>query len=57
MEVFYHSVGMPTKLRDYKIEAREAAGKVADRLAARGMKLGEHGKIDAAAARKILLAC
>lgn len=57
MEAFYHSLGMPTKLSDYGIDSREAARRVGARLASRGAQLGEHGKIGAAAVRKILAAC
>jgi NADP-dependent alcohol dehydrogenase len=53
-EGFFHSLGMPTRLRDYKISAKEAAEKVRARFAERKTVLGEHGDIDAAAAAAIL---
>jgi len=51
-EKFFHSLGMPTRLRDYKISAAEAAEKVRARFAERNTVLGEHGdlKPDAVAA-------
>jgi NADP-dependent alcohol dehydrogenase len=56
-EGFFHSLGMRTRLADYGIAAREAAGKVSSRFRARGLKLGEHQAIDAAAAAEILEVC
>ncbi len=53
-EQFFHAIGMPTRLGDYKINAAEAAAKVAERFAARGDAFGEHGDIDAKAAAAIL---
>jgi NADP-dependent alcohol dehydrogenase len=38
---FFASVGVPTRLSDYGVDAGEAAGKVRDRFAARGTVLGE----------------
>jgi NADP-dependent alcohol dehydrogenase len=51
-EDFLHSLGMPTRLGDYKINAREAAEKIRARFAERKTVLGEHGdlKPDAVAA-------
>ena len=51
-EKFFHSLGMPTRLRDYKISAAEAAEKVRARFAERNTVLGEHGDLrpDAVAA-------
>jgi len=51
-EAFFHSLGMPTRLRDYKISAAEAAEKIRARFAERKTLLGEHGDIapDAVAA-------
>ena len=57
MEGFFHSLGMPTKLADYKIDSKDAAKKIGDRFRLRGTKLGEHSDIDAAATEAILLAC
>ena len=45
-EDFLHALGMPTRLGDYKIDAREAAEKVRTRFAERKTRLGEHGDID-----------
>lgn len=53
-ESFFQSLGMPTRLRDYKINATEAAEKVRARFAARGVAFGEHGDIDGAAAAAII---
>lgn len=53
-EQFFHAIGMPTRLSAYKIDAAEAADKVAARFAERGDAFGEHGDINAAAAAKIL---
>ena len=44
-ETFFASVNAPTRLRDYKIDAEDAATRVPVRLAARGARLGEHGDI------------
>ena len=51
-EKFFHSLGMPTRLRDYKISAAEAAEKVRARFVERNTVLGEHRdlKPDAVAA-------
>ncbi len=51
-EEFFHSLGMPTRLRDYQINAREAAGKIRARFTERKTLLGEHGDLgpDAVAA-------
>jgi NADP-dependent alcohol dehydrogenase len=51
-EDFFHSLGMPTRLRDYRISAAEAAEKIRVRFSERGTCLGEHGdlKPDAIAA-------
>lgn len=57
MEAFFHSLGMPTKLADYRIDPKDAAKKVGDRFRARGTTLGEHGDITPAVTEKILLAC
>jgi NADP-dependent alcohol dehydrogenase len=56
-EKFFHSLGMPTKLADYKISAAEAAGKVGERFERRGTKIGERGQIGAKETREILMAC
>ena len=51
-EAFFHSLGMPTRLRDYQISAAEAAEKIRARFTERNTVLGEHGdlKPDAVAA-------
>jgi len=46
IESFFLSLGVKTRLKDYNIPAR-AAKIVAQRLAARGMRLGEKQDIDA----------
>ena len=48
---------MPTRLASHNISAQEAAEKVRDRFAARGVAFGENGKINADAAAEILRAC
>jgi len=53
-EDFLHALGMPTRLGDYTIDAREAAEKVRTRFAERETKLGEHGDIGPDAAAEIL---
>lgn len=52
---FFQSLGVPTTLRDHGI-GREAADLVAARLAERGVRLGEHGDLDADQVRSIVLA-
>lgn len=56
-EEFFHSVGMPTKLADYGIDALEAAQKVRDRFEQRGTLLGEDLKVDAQMSYNILKNC
>lgn len=53
-ESFFHSLGMPTRLADYGIDAAEAAAKVRGRFAAGELRFGEHGDIDAEAAAAII---
>jgi len=53
METFFHSVGMPTRLSDYKIDEAGIA-KVVDRFAERGTVLGEHENITAKETGEIL---
>lgn len=53
-EAFFHRLGMPTRLRDYKINADEAAEKIRSRFLARAVAFGEHGDIDGDAAAVIL---
>lgn len=44
-EEFFNSIGMPTKLADYKVDANEAAQRVKDRFEKRGTVLGEDLKV------------
>jgi NADP-dependent alcohol dehydrogenase len=44
-EKFFHSVGMPTRLSDYRINADEAAERIRARFAERKTLLGEHGDL------------
>jgi len=53
-EAFFHAVKMPTRLGDYKIDAREAARKVRERLAERDSVFGEHKDITPDAVSKII---
>lgn len=50
---FFHSVGMPTRLSDYKI-AQADVQKVVERFRQRGDQLGEHKNIGADEIRRIL---
>lgn len=54
---FFESLGMPTRLGAYGIDAAEAAGRVAERLRARGARIGEGECLGADDAEKILQAC
>lgn len=56
-EEFFHSVGMPTKLADYGIDALEAAQRVKERFEERGTLLGEDLKVDAQMMYDILKNC
>jgi NADP-dependent alcohol dehydrogenase len=53
-EVFFHSLDMPTRLRDYRIDPEEAASKVRDRFASRKARFGERGQITPEVAAQIL---
>jgi NADP-dependent alcohol dehydrogenase len=53
-EAFFRSVGVPTRLSEYGIDAAEAGQKVAERLAKRGVKIGEFGDLGADAVRAIV---
>lgn len=53
-EKFFHSLGMPTRLADYGIDAAEAAEKIRARFAGRATRLGEHGDLDAEACAAIV---
>ncbi len=54
-EQFFQSLGMPTRLADHQIAAKEAAEKIRARFTDRKTILGEHGDIDANAAAEIVL--
>jgi len=56
-ELFFHSIGMKTKLADYGVTAKEAAEKVRDRFNTRGTLVGERGDIDGNAVYAILCNC
>jgi NADP-dependent alcohol dehydrogenase len=56
-ERFFRSLGMPTKVADYRISREEAAQKIGDRFEQRGSKHGEHGTIGAKETREILMGC
>jgi NADP-dependent alcohol dehydrogenase len=53
-EKFFHSLGMPTRLRDYKIRGAEAAEKVRTRFSERNTVLGEHNNLTPDAVAEIL---
>ena len=53
-EDFFKSLGMPTRLSAYNIDAEEAAGKISARFAERDSAFGEDGDINADAVFKIL---
>jgi len=53
-EDFFKSLGMPTRLSAYNIDAEEAADKISARFAERGSAFGEDGDINADAVFKIL---
>jgi NADP-dependent alcohol dehydrogenase len=53
---FFHSVNMPTRLKDYNISAEDIK-KVVDRFAQRETVLGEHEDIDAEKVGQILQLC
>lgn len=56
IEAFFNSLGMKTKLSDYDINSEEAAEKIRDRFAKRGVALGEKGAINADVAYDIVKA-
>ena len=55
-EAFFHSLAMPTRLKDFGIEAEDAARKVSERFASRKSAFGEQGDISADAVVQILRA-
>ena len=56
-EAFFNSLGMKTRLSDYKIDAGDAAGKISGRLKARGTMLGEKAELSPDDVSQILLGC
>ena len=56
IEEFFNSIGMKTHLADYDINPAEAAEKIRDRFAKRGVAFGERGAITADVAYDIVLA-
>lgn len=54
-ESFFKSVGVPTRLGEYGIDAADAGAKVAERLAKRGARLGEYGDLGAKEVKEIFL--
>ncbi|MEI8129861.1 MAG: iron-containing alcohol dehydrogenase [bacterium] len=56
-ENFFNSLGMPTKLADYNINALEAAQRVKERFETRGTLLGEDLKITPQVVYEILKNC
>ncbi len=54
-EAFFHSIKMPTRLSNYKIDAREASEKISKRFKERGAAFGENGDIKPADVAKIIL--
>jgi NADP-dependent alcohol dehydrogenase len=55
-EAFFHSLNMPTRLKDFGIDAEDAARKVGERFASRKSAFGEQGDINSEAAAQILRA-
>jgi len=53
-EAFFHSLAMPTRLKDFGIDAEDAAHRVSERFASRKSAFGEQGDITADAAARIL---
>lgn len=53
-EAFFRSVGVPTRLSEYGIDAAEAAQLVAQRLAKRGARIGEFGDLGEKQVREII---
>ena len=54
-EAFFEGLKIPTRLGAYKIDATEAASKIAERFAQRGAHLGEHQDLGPAEVKDILL--
>jgi NADP-dependent alcohol dehydrogenase len=55
MEAFFRSVGVPTRLSEYGIDAADAGRQVAERLAKRGIKVGEYGDLGPKEVQAIVL--
>ena len=53
-EAFFKSVGVPTRLSEYGIDAAEAGRQVAERLAKRGVMIGEFGDLGAKEVKEIV---
>jgi NADP-dependent alcohol dehydrogenase len=53
VEAFFHEMGMKTRLHEYGIKESDL-DKLVEPITQMGWKLGEHGTIDASAAREIL---
>jgi len=54
MEAFFRGVGVPTRLSEYGIDATDAGRQVAERLAKRGVLIGEYGDLGEQAVREIV---
>src|SRR5574344_722385 len=54
-EAFFNSIGMKTKLRDYGINAKEAAEKISKRFEERGTLLGEKLQVNFETIKDIIL--
>ncbi len=53
-EAFFKAVGVPTRLSEYGLDAAEAGRLVAERLAKRGIKIGEYGDLGAKEVQEII---
>ena len=56
-EEFFNSLGMKTRLSDYRIDAGDAAAKISSRLKERGTMLGERAELSPGDVSKILIGC
>lgn len=56
-EAFFNSIGMPTKLSDYKVDAKEAAQRIKERFEQRETLLGEDLKVTPQMVYDILIKC
>ena len=54
-EAFFESVGVPTRLSSYGIDAKEAAAKIRARFEERGAKQGEEGSLSPEDVERIIL--